>query len=500
MINLIACVTNFKNKLAIGRNGQLLFKLKDDMAFFKNITTNLLSQDSQLTKNIVLMGRKTYFSIPQNFRPLKDRINIVLTRDQQLMKVSPVPCNLELSKDVYFTDLKTFNKIYQKYNPNVYVIGGSDIYNYFIDKADKLYITQVQTEDGKDVKFIDGQEPDTFINNFSSNYKLNGISEKYYSVYNDTIPLSYRVLYYSLSDKASEEFKYMRLMGDILSSGNRRDDRTGTGTISKFGNQMRFDISQSIPLMTTKRVPFKTIVEELLWFCRGDTDAKILQRKGVRIWDGNTSREFLDKQGLTHYPEGVLGAGYGFQWRFFGAKYSHSFADTSQVDASLIGGVDQLKYVEDLLINDPFSRRIMISAWNPSDFDKTALVPCHVLLQFYVEEIKGEKYLSCQFYMRSNDVFLANVFNVVSYTILTYILAKRTNMKPKEIVYTCGDSHIYSNHIQQVEEQLKREPRPFPKVVVNDSVATKDWSQITTDDFELIGYFPYPGIKAPMAV
>jgi thymidylate synthase len=298
----------------------------------------------------------------------------------------------------------------------------------------------------------------------------------------------------------TEEYKYLHFMNNILTNGNKRSDRTGTGTVSLYGNQMRFDISQTIPLMTTKRVPFKTIVEELLWFCRGDTDAKVLQKKGVKIWDGNTSREFLDNQGLFHYPEGVLGAGYGFQWRFQGAKYSHSFADTSQIDTSLIGGFDQLKYVEDLLEKDPFSRRIVISAWNPSDFDKTSLVPCHILIQFYVEEIAGEKHLSCQFYMRSNDVFLANVFNVVSYSVLTHILAKRHNMKPKEIIYTCGDSHIYSNHIEQVKEQLERNPRPFPKVVVSDSVKHKDWSEMTIDDFELVGYFPYPAIKAPMAV
>ena len=290
----------------------------------------------------------------------------------------------------------------------------------------------------------------------------------------------------------------MSLMSNILNNGNKRSDRTETGTMSVFGNQMRFDISQSIPLMTTKRVPFKTIVEELLWFCRGDTDAKVLQKKGVKIWDGNTSREFLDKQGLSHYPEGVLGAGYGFQWRFQGAKYSHAFADTSVCDTSLIGGVDQLKYVEDLLRNDPFSRRIVISAWNPSDFDKTALVPCHILLQFYVEEINGEKCLSCQFYMRSNDVFLANVFNVVSYSVLTYILAKRVGMKPKDIVYTCGDSHIYLNHMEQVKLQLSREPRALPHMVLNPKV--QSIFDFKYEDFTLENYDPHPAIKAPVAV
>jgi len=499
MINIVACLTNYKNKLAIGRCGDLLFKLKDDMRYFKHLTMNVLKNDSRLSRNVVLMGRKTYFSIPMRYRPLEGRLNIVLTRDRQLMKLSPVPNNLVLNKDLYYADLDTFKKIYYKYNPNVYVIGGSELYNMFIGQADKLYITQVQTEDGKEIKFKDGEEPDTFMNHFSADYRLVGVSEKYSERYKD-MKLNYRMLYYKLSDKMTEEHKYLSFMNRILVKGNKRLDRTGVGTVSLYGNQMRFDISQTIPLMTTKRVPFKTIMEELLWFCRGDTDAKILQKKGVKIWDGNTSRDFLDKQGLFHYPEGVLGAGYGFQWRFFGAKYSHIFSDTSKCDTSLIGGVDQLKHVEYLLANDPFSRRIVISAWNPNDFDKVSLTPCHVLLQFYVEEINGEKHLSCQFYMRSNDVFLANVFNVVSYSMLTYILAKRHNMKPKEIIYTCGDAHIYNNHVEQVKQQLIRIPRPFPKVMVSESVKYKDWSEITADDFELLGYFPYAAIKAPMAV
>lgn len=854
MINLVACVTNFKNKLALGSHGELLFKLKDDMNFFKNLTMNMLSQDSKLNKNIVLMGRKTYFSIPVQYRPLKDRINIVLTRDPVLIKLSPVPKDLNLKNDVYYTDLDTFKRIYHKYNPNVFVIGGSELYNIFLNQAERLYITQVQTEDGKDIKFVEGEEPDTFMNNFTADYQLVGMSEKYKGMYKTT-PLKYRVLYYRLANKMSEEYKYLHMMNNILTNGNERSDRTGTGTISIFGSQLRFDISQYVPLLTTKRVPFKTIVEELLWFCRGDSDAKILQKKGIKIWNGNTSREFLDNRGLFHYPEGIIGPQYGFLWRHFGAKYSYSFGDTSQVDTSLIGGFDQLKYVEDLLENDPFSRRIMISAWSPDRLSEQALpscfpagtlvltengykniedvlitdkllthkgnwknivnlqqkdyndeiyefklmynskkikttkehpfyvkdiirtsdgniksyskepywceakhitknhimclpinknkiipsfnikkdinqykngtinklienknewfmlgyyigdgwidlreehnqfyfvinkeqkyvydiissvvnlyhnkgnetdkvnqycasnkvwweilkefghlahnkkIPewiqdapkeyiewfiegyivadgckteknygtfttvsadiayglqrlyaklgkilsvtyqirpkkiyiegrivnqrniysmklckneerkyvinidedylyyniidinkhienitvynfevaddnsytvqnisvhnCHYSIQFYVTEENRERYLSCMFIMRSNDFDTANNYNCVCYTLLTYILAKRHNMKPKELIYIAGDTHIYKNHIDQVKEQLERTPRPFPKVVLNDSVKYKDWSEITVEDIELIGYFPHPTIKIPMAI
>jgi len=291
-------------------------------------------------------------------------------------------------------------------------------------------------------------------------------------------------------------------MKHILTNGNERKDRTSTGTISTFGNQIRFDISNTIPLMTTKRVPYKTIIEELLWFCRGDSDAKILQAKGIKIWDGNTSREFLDKRGLIHYPNGVIGPQYGFLWRHFGATYSPDFADSSKIDTSLIGGFDQLKYVEDLLQNDPFSRRIMISAWSPNQLNEQVLPSCHHTIQFYVEEDTHtqEKYLSCMFIMRSNDVFLANVYNVICYTILTYILAKKYNMKPKEIIYTCGDTHIYKNHIEAVQQQITNLPRPFPKLILDESIIHKDWKDITIDDFDIVGYFPHGTIKAPMAV
>jgi thymidylate synthase len=233
---------------------------------------------------------------------------------------------------------------------------------------------------------------------------------------------------------------------------------------------------------------------------QGNTDAKILQRRGVHIWDGNTSREFLDGRGLQHYPEGILGAGYGWQLRHHGAEYSSELADVTTLDRSQIGGFDQLKYVEDLLKNEPFSRRIMFSYWNPSDFHKTALIPCHTQCQFYVTEDQGVRYLSCMYGMRSNDFVCGKPFNLVFYSVLTYILAKRNNMLPKEIIYTCGDCHIYSNHEEQVREQLKRTPRPFPKLKLNDSLVTKDWSEMTVDDFEIIGYFPHPKILAPMAI
>jgi len=332
------------------------------------------------------------------------------------------------------------------------------------------------------------------MDNFDACYSLFGYSEKY--LFENS---SYRILYYNHNDNFQEN-RFLDLMKNILENGQERTDRTGTGTISTFGNKLHFDISSSIPLMTTKFVPFRVIVEELLFTCRGDTDVKILQKKGIKIWDGNSSREFLDNRGLTHYPEGILGPVYGYLWRFFGASYSPEFADTSKIDTNIIGGYDQLKNVENLLKNDPFSRRIIISAWAPHQMDQMALPPCHVLIQFYVSEENNERYLSCIFTMRSSDFDTASCYNIINYTLLTYILAKRHNMKPKEIIYIAGDTHIYKNHIDQVKLQMTRTPRPFPCVELTESIKTKDWSEMNVNDFNLIGYFPHPTIKINMAI
>lgn len=503
-INLIACVTCYKNKLAIGKDDDLLFKLKHDMSFFKNITTNSLSSSSLLDKNIVLMGRKTYFSIPLQYRPLSNRINLVLTRDPELIRVSPVPKNLKLTQDTYFLTLDTFQKIYIKYNPNVFIIGGSDIYKTFLNslvlKPNKLYITNVQTNELKNINFENGQEPDTFMDHFNSEYKLIGYSEKYKSQYKK-YDISYRILYYNLTNTVSEEYKYLDLAKHILENGIDRIDRTGTGTISIFGAQLRFDISNgNLPLLTTKQVPLKAIIEELLFFCRGDTDTKILDKKGVKIWNSNTTREFLDNRGLEHYPEGCMGPLYGFSWRHFGAKYSPSFSDTSKCDRSLILGFDQLAHVLHLLKTDPFSRRIYISNLNPAESQNMCLEPCHTYIQFYVEEINGVKYLSAYFTMRSNDIGCGFAFNLISYNLLINILALKCGMKPKEIVYNSVDCHIYKNHENQIKEQLKRTPRSFPHIKLNESLKDKDWSEMQYSDFELIGYFTHPSIKMPMAI
>ncbi|XP_026124091.1 thymidylate synthase [Carassius auratus] len=285
-----------------------------------------------------------------------------------------------------------------------------------------------------------------------------------------------------------DERGYLSLVEYVLQRGASRGDRTGTGVISVFGTQARYSLRDQFPLLTTKRVFWKGILEELLWFIKGSTNARELSEKGVRIWDANGSREFLDKSGFTHREEGDLGPVYGFQWRHFGAEYKDMHTDYSGQ------GVDQLQKVIDTIRSNPEDRRIIMCAWNPKDLPLMALPPCHALCQFYVSD--GE--LSCQLYQRSGDIGLGVPFNIASYALLTYMIAHITGLKPGDFVHTLGDAHIYTNHIEALKEQIRREPRPFPKLRIKRKVERIDDFQ--AEDFEIYDYNPHPAIKMQMAV
>lgn len=261
---------------------------------------------------------------------------------------------------------------------------------------------------------------------------------------------------------------YLDLLRYILDKGLEKKDRTGTGTISTFGYQMRFDLAAGFPLLTTKKVHTKSIIYELLWFLRGDTNIKWLKENGVSIWD-----EWAD-------ANGDLGPVYSKQWRSWAAPDGRT--------------IDQISEAVKMIKTNPDSRRIIVSAWNPADVDKMALPPCHCFFQFYVQNGK----LSCQLYQRSADVFLGVPFNIASYALLTLMMAQVTGLKPGEFVHTFGDVHIYSNHMEQVKLQLSREPRPLPQIKINPAV--KSIFDFKYEDFELLNYDPHPGIKAPVAV
>ncbi|EAA07160.3 AGAP010457-PA [Anopheles gambiae str. PEST] len=286
-----------------------------------------------------------------------------------------------------------------------------------------------------------------------------------------------------------EEQAYLQLIRDIINKGSKRLDRTGVGTLSIFGAQMRFSLRDGIiPLLTTKKVFFRGVAEELLWFIKGSTNVKDLQAKGVRIWDGNSTREYLDSCGFTDREEGDLGPVYGFQWRHFGATYKTCHDDyTGQ-------GIDQLAEVIDKIKNNPYDRRIIMCAWNPSDIPNMALPPCHCLAQFFVSD--GE--LSCQMYQRSADVGLGVPFNIASYSLLTHMIAHVTGLKAGEFIHTTGDTHIYLNHVDGLREQIERTPKKFPTLVFKRKVESID--NFTYDDFEILNYNPQSAIKMKMAV
>lgn len=291
------------------------------------------------------------------------------------------------------------------------------------------------------------------------------------------------------ADNKLDEYEYFRLIEDILENGKFKPDRTGTGTISLFGAQMRFSLRDStMPLLTTKKVFWRGVVEELLWFIKGSTDSNILRDKGVHIWDANGSKEFLEKSGLGHRDEGDLGPVYGFQWRHFGAQYKDKHADyTGQ-------GIDQLGELIERIKKNPYDRRLILTAWNPTDIPIMALPPCHCLAQFYVND--GE--LSCQLYQRSADAGLGVPFNIASYSLLTHMIAHITGLKAGDFVHTMGDAHIYKDHVESLKEQLQRSPGEFPKLKFTREIS--DIDDFKLEDIELLGYNPQAAIKMKMSV
>jgi len=266
----------------------------------------------------------------------------------------------------------------------------------------------------------------------------------------------------------SGERQYLDLLAEVLERGALKSDRTGTGTRSVFGRQMRFALASSFPLLTTKKLHLKSIIYELLWFMRGDTNVRWLQQHGVTIWD-----EWAD-------ANGELGPVYGYQWRHWRTPDGRE--------------IDQLRQVVEQIRTQPDSRRHLVTAWNPADVERMALPPCHALFQFYV----AERRLSCQMYQRSADLFLGVPFNIASYALLTLMIAQVADLEPGEFVLTLGDAHLYLNHLEQARQQLSRAPRPFPRMRLNPSV--RDVFGFRYEDFTLEGYDPHPAIKAPIAV
>lgn len=298
------------------------------------------------------------------------------------------------------------------------------------------------------------------------------------------------------------ESQYLDLLSSLrdaakadMSAGVRRADRTGVGTSATFGVKLEADMADGFPMLTTKRVHWKSVAEETLFFLRGETDTTSLESRGVNIWKANTSRAFLDSHGLGAYPEGEMGPGYGFQWRHFNGLY------WARLDGeeSNIGGVDQIAAVQQSLRDDPFGRRHVVSAWNPWQIPQMALPPCHAMFQFFVSVgVGGERTLSVSVYQRSADVFLGVPFNIAGYALILHLMSHTIGYVPGKLVWFGGDVHLYHNHVDQASIQIERTQRPMPSLHIQ-ARKPNVW-EYAMEDFHVVGYEPHPAIRAEMAV
>tara|TARA_B110000967_G_C18897827_1_gene572082 strand:+ start:3947 stop:5368 length:1422 start_codon:yes stop_codon:yes gene_type:complete len=457
----------------IGVNNDLFANIPDDLKWFKRHTKD----------NIVMMGYNTWCSLPK--KPLPDRLNIVLTKNhhdilKEMNHGNVLPFqSFEDAKQYLFKNHK---------DQKVFVMGGGQLYDYIYLKysflIEAMYITEVNYELDPNIdqgilsrcdiipnkKYIR-----TFHKECSSEGRICGGEKQM---------LNYEYTIYQRKDCMNQnEQQYLQLLRKIFDEKNIKSTRN-SAVFSSFGEKMVFDLREGFPLLTTKKMGYKTILRELLWFLSGSTNNKKLQEKNVHIWDQNASKEFLETRGLD-YQEGDLGPVYGFQWRHFGAEYQGVNSDYQGK------GVDQIKYIIDTIKADPSSRRLIFSAWNPCDIDKMALPPCHVMVQFSID---GD-HIDAQLYQRSGDMFLGVPFNIASYSFLLHIIGKLTNYKPRYLHHVLGDAHIYSNHLDVVEQQLERVPYDSPKLKLGDF---SDIDQITESDFTIEEYQSYSALKTEM--
>lgn len=447
MVDLIvACTKSF----GIGLQKGLPWNCKEELSIFKNKTNN----------NIIIVGRRTAETLPK----LQDRIVIcvsrsgILKRDENQCIVVPSINQGILYAKEHFGDKKIF------------IAGGSRIYNEIL--CDNIgCIETMHISIMKDSYICDKN-----ILLDLSKWVIHTKEE-----YNE-------FMHYTMTYSRYNEYQYLSLLKEVLKEGEERKGRNGF-TKSVFGKNLKFDLRKGFPLLTTKKMFLRGIVEELLFFIKGETDSKLLENKGVNIWKGNTSREFLDSIGKVERKEGIMGPLYGYQWRHFNADYDE------ENNKPLSIGIDQLQNVVDTIINDPYSRRILLTSYNPIQSNKGVLYPCHsIIIQFYV----SEGFLDMYCYNRSQDLFLGVPFNISSSSLLLTLIAKITKLTPRYLTIGMGDVHIYQQHYEAVETQIDRLPYRFPKIEIKDVYSLKDIENLTFQDFKLIDYLHYPIIKSEM--
>lgn len=473
---IVACDT----KNGIGKDNDIPWKLTKELKYFKQITTH---SNNQLLKNVVIMGRKTWESIPIKYKPLPNRINIVLTSKAE---------NFTNTNDLFYsksiTDCIELIKTIENVNmDNIFVIGGGTIYKTFLENyaIQKIYLTEVYQNFDCDTYFP--EIPDKFkLGTVSKFIEDNGIYYRNIVYYNATNFM------YDTFWKNNEEQQYLDCMKRILKTGCEKLDRTNVGIFYTFGEMFKYDLSDTFPALTTRRQFLRGIFEELQFYISGKTDNKNLNDKNVNIWNGNTTREFLDSRGLTHYPEGDMGETYGFNFRHYGAEYKTCKEDYSGQ------GFDQIEYILNLIKTDPTSRRIIIDIWNGSTINKSALPPCLCKYQFNVNI--ETKTLDLMIYLRSSDFFLANNWNVCTGAFFVHMICnlKDIDLTPGILTVVTGDTHIYKTHLEQATLNLERIPRPFPKLVIKNK--KEKLEDFKFEDMKILGYKPYKSISADMAV
>lgn len=448
----------------IGYKNDLPWKnIKKDMEFFKEKTTG----------HIVIMGRNTWESLPDKYKPLPNRYNIVISKkdyeesDKKIPKEQWVNSILESLRLI-----AKFKKIEENKNKEVFVIGGNQIYNEFIklNIVHKIWHTFIHKKYDCDL-FLDPKIFQKFQKNINNVFSSDELTIHEYQYMN------------------SEEGDYLNLIENLSKNGVYKQNRTGINTYSLFcPKQLRFNLeNNSFPLLTTKKCPLKHIFTELNFYLSGKSDSKILESQGVTVWKGNTTRDFLDKRGLSHYKEGDMGPSYSFNFRHYSADYKGCEKDYSNE------GFNQVDYCINLIKNEPDSRRIIINLWDPSKLNEMSLPPCMFFYQFYV----NNGYLSCHSMLRSSDTFLGLPWNIATASLLTIMLSKVCDLKPAELIMTINDAHIYDNQVEAVKTQISRNPYPFPLLYVKDK---KDIYSFEYNDFELLNYHSHESIKVPMII
>ncbi|MBD23704.1 MAG: thymidylate synthase [Candidatus Marinimicrobia bacterium] len=476
----------------IGINNKLVAHNKQDLQYFQKITT------SNEYKNIVIMGYNTWISIPDKRKPLSNRMNIILSQNNYNMIEESVNAKVFRSIDLLFKWLDEYKFTGEK----VFIIGGADLFNQinrsYKEHINLVYITEYEyniedlpkcdeyisyKHNLSEYKLVSSIKDHSETNIFSEyiNNSTCIYSNKQFNYDKKVLNYTYKIYQQNIHYN-SQEYIYLDQLSSVL-NGSKRSTRNGN-VYSKFGVHMEFNLLEGFPLLTTKRMPWKVILKELLWFINGSTDNTILNNQNVHIWDKNASIESLKSRNLD-YEEGDLGPIYGFQWRNFGAKYIDCNSDYTGK------GIDQLKYIINEIRTNPTSRRIIINAWNPVDIPNMALPPCHILFQIYIDG----KYIDGQLYQRSGDMFLGVPFNISSYAFLLSIIGSITGYIPRRLIHIIGDAHIYEEHLESVKEQLTRIPHRFPKVLLRD-ITNIDC--INLDNIQISDYRSYSKINAPM--